>query len=541
MGADVDLRQLAIDRGESARPKTRAGGRVLTRYVLPGLLLAGFAGLIAWASRDLVFPPTAVTVVPVLASENQVHRSAAPLFQAAGWIEPRPTSVRVAALAPGVVEQLLVVEDEPVKAGQPVAELVKDDARLAHERAEADFRLREAELAEAKATLIAARTRHNQPVHLEAPLSEAQAALAKVDTELKNLPHATRRAEAEWELAKTDYEGKLASKGVVAGVEIDRAKRTLDSTKALVAELRERTGSLEKERAALTQRRDSLKTQLELLADETKAQDEAKAKIKAAQARVEQARVVVDEAKLRLDRMTVRSPIDGRVYQLVGEPGATLVGGMGGSSRYDGSTVVTLYRPDMLQVRVDVRFEDIPKVSLGQAVRIDNPALSDPLTGKVLFISSEADIQKNTLQVKVAIDSPPPVFKPEMLVDVTFLAPITPDEAAETSQQTRFYVPRSLIQQGEAGPSVWLADQSAGVARRVPVTLGPADNGELVEVVSGLTASSRLIASPIEGLSDGQRIRVVGETATSEAGVSNRQGSRTLNRLPQGEATHGAR
>ena len=43
--------------------------------------------------------------------------------------------------------------------------------------------------------------------------------------------------------------------------------------------------------------------------------------------------------------------------------------------------------------------------------------------GTVLFISSEADIQKNTLQVKVAIPDPPDVFKPEMLVDVTFLAP----------------------------------------------------------------------------------------------------------------------
>ena len=88
----------------------------------------------------------------------------------------------------------------------------------------------------------------------------------------------------------------------------------------------------------------------------------------------------------------------------------------------DGSTVVTLYRPDMLQARVDVRFEDIPKVALGQKVLINNPALSEPISGKVLFVSSKANIQKNTLEVKVALDKPVPVFKPEMLVNVTHLA-----------------------------------------------------------------------------------------------------------------------
>ena len=73
-----------------------------------------------------------------LASQSAVQQEGTPLFQAAGWIEPRPTPVRVAALAPGVVERLLVVEDQPVKAGEPVAELIKEDAQLAYDRAPAN-------------------------------------------------------------------------------------------------------------------------------------------------------------------------------------------------------------------------------------------------------------------------------------------------------------------------------------------------------------------------------------------------------------------
>jgi RND family efflux transporter MFP subunit len=480
--------------------------------------------LVAWASRDVVFPPRPVEVVLVLATNAASQREGTPLFQAAGWIEPRPTPVRAAALAPGVVQQLLVVEDQSVKAGEPIAELIKDDAQLEYERAIADRDLREAELDEANAALRAATTRLDQPVHLVAALGDADAALAKVDTQLTNLPFEIRRAEAQLEFARTDHDGKQAAAGAVAGRAIDEAHSRLDTAQAMVEELRDREASLANEKRALVARRDALQTQLELLADETKAKDEADARVKAAEARVEQARVAVAEAKLRLDRMTVRSPIDGRVFRLIGHPGARIGSGMTQMTGYDGSTIVTLYRPDMLQVRVDVRFEDIPQVSLGQAVEIDNAALEAPLAGTVLFVSSEADIQKNTLQVKVAIESPPPVFKPEMLVDVTFLAPQRPDAKTAPSSEQHIYVPRSLVRQGEAGSFVWLVDQSAGVARRTPVELGHEAGGGLVEVTRGLVITSRLIATGAEGLSDGERIRITGELAPSVATSSQPSG-----------------
>ena len=68
-------------------------------------------------------------------------------------------------------------------------------------------------------------------------------------------------------------------------------------------------------------------------------------------------------------------------------------------------------------------FEDTPKVSLGQPVRIECPAVPEPLEGQVSFIGSSVDIQRNTLPVKVAIDAPPSVIKPRMLADVVFLSP----------------------------------------------------------------------------------------------------------------------
>lgn len=511
MDNDIDLRELAIDRGSGGRPRNQTGRRLFTRYGLPFALIVGFLSLLAWAGRELLLPPSPVTVMPVLATQAEARPEGTPLFNAAGWVEPRPTPVRVAALAPGVVEQLLVVEDQPVAAGEPVAELIKEDAQLARAAASAAVTLREAELEEARAALEAAETKLEQPVHLEAALGEAEAALAMVATQLENLPFELRRAEQAEEAARASYHGKRDAAGVVAQVQIQTAKSEAESAQALVEELRLRATSLAEEKRARTAQRDALKTQLALRADEIRATRETKARVDAAAARLEQARVDLAERELQLSRMTVRSPIPGRVFRLVGHPGTRVGGGMTQMHGHDGSTIVTLYRPEQLQARVDVRFEDIPKISLQQPVQIDNAALSAPLAGHVLFISSEADIQKNTLQVKVAIPDPPELFKPEMLVDVTFLAPPQSSPLSESSDELRIYVLQQLIETDESGSFVWLADQSAGVARKAPIQTGSAGSNGLVEVTRGLSISSRLIVEGRNGLSDGERIIVTGE------------------------------
>ncbi|MCH2125309.1 MAG: HlyD family efflux transporter periplasmic adaptor subunit [Pirellulaceae bacterium] len=517
MNDQLDIRELAVDR----TPVTIAGPpvqrHIVSRYVLPGGLILGFLCLILWASTNLIFPPQVVTVVPVFSTRAELQAEGTSLFQAAGWVEPRPTPVRVAALAPGVIEKLLVVEDQFVKKGEPIAELVKEDAQLAHDRAQANLQLREAEVEEANATLAAAQIRFEQPVHLAAPLGEAEALLAKTDTEISKLPFKIRQAEADHETAQKDYEGKFAAKQVVAGVEIEIAKNKMDSAVAHLEELHDRDVSLHKEMSALTQRRNALQTQLNLLTDEIEAKELAQAKVKAARARADQARIAVSETSLHLDRMTVRSPIEGRVYRLIVDPGARIGSGMTQMNGHDGSTVVVLYRPQMLQARVDVRFQDIPNVSLNQSVQIDNPALSAPLTGQVLFISSEADIQKNTLEVKVQIPDPPPVFKPDMLVDAMFLATNEPGKIAEQSEVLKFFLMQQLIHQDELGSFVWLADQSAGVAQKVPVRVGTPDSDGLVEVIGDLTVSSRVITRGMDGLQHGDRITIRHENTTPKS------------------------
>jgi HlyD family secretion protein len=172
-----------------------------------------------------------------------------------------------------------------------------------------------------------------------------------------------------------------------------------------------------------------------------------------------------------------------------------------------------LYQPKMLQIRVDVRFEDLPQTGRDQPVLIESPALRKPLNGRVLFPTSFADIQKNTLSVKVVIDDPPEVMKPDMLVDVTFLSPErnadTGSDDSQTSAPMRIYVPQKLVKTDDSASYVWVADLLARTAHRQRVTiLQNSAAGDMAEVTDGLSIASRLIESDTQELTDGDRIEV---------------------------------
>jgi RND family efflux transporter MFP subunit len=305
---------------------------------------------------------------------------------------------------------------------------------------------------------------------------------------------------------------------------------------ATVQELQTRKGRLEAEAAALSARRDTLKQQLDLKIDETRDVDVGEANVKAAEAIVCQAQNAVDTAKLRLERMVIRAPQDGRVLRLVARPGLR-VSGLAPNALQESSTVVTLYDPKLLQLRTDVPLDQVPRVRPGQPVKIETEAVPSGLEGEVLFKTAFTDLQKNTLDVKVAIKDPPADLRPDMLTRCTYLAAPEPGSDAKPSEQLRLLVPGPLVETGEGGSRVWVADQAAGKARARPVKIGQqTGKGDLVEVLEGLTELEKLVVGGREGLKDGERITVTGEDTTQGVEVTTKRGpSKKIKRIIAGE------
>lgn len=511
MVTQVDLSQLAVQRSSTTAAPLKRKRSWPTRWGIPLGIIVGFFGIVGWSARDHWLPAQPVTLVPVILARAEVQKAGTPLFQAAGWIEPRPTAITCSALVEGVVEELLVVEGQAVEVNEPLARLIDADARLNLSEAKSAYELRVAERDAAQAVLTAAQQNVEQPVHLEAAHAEAEAALATLNTEIKNLPFLIQSAEARLNLARQDLEGKKAVAEAIAGRSLQKAQSEFDTATAELSDLQQRGPDLMLQQAAWQRKCEALHTKLKLKTDEIRAQDEANANLAAAEARVAQAQLGIETAQLRLDRMVIKSPIKGRVLALNAQPGARLMG-MSAASQRDASTVVTLYDPEKLQVRADVRLEDVAQVQLGQPVQISTAASKEPFAGHVIAVTSQADIQKNTLQVKVALDKPSEVIRPEMLGQVVFLAPQQLGDKSKGKQDPlRLLVAKELIESGENGSTVWVADSAYGVARRQAVQLGRAGTDQLVDVTQGLTALDKLIVSGREGLSEGSRIRITGD------------------------------
>lgn len=503
-----DLRELALDRAPKQAVR-RNWSRLVIRRLVPGLVLAGFAALFVFAAGEQLLPRKEVTVVPVLVAEaTSASRAGASLFQAAGWVEPRPSPVLVTALTPGVVAEMLVVEGMTVDAGQAVARLVDVDARLALRQAEIARELRLAEKESAAAQLRAARLRHAQPVHLHAALAEAEAELQQTETELAGIPFQLESATARRAFAEENLRGKEAAGDSIAGRLIQQARNELDALDAALRELRDRQPRLEKERDALQRRVAALTSQLELRVEEEREVQAADASDRAAQARLHEADLLIELARLALERTSVRAPCAGRVLAVIARPGTRITEREGGADgATGGGTIITLYDPASLQVRTDVRLENVRDVVEGQPVTITSASLPEPVHGRVLQVTSSANVQKNTLEVKVAIDAAPPELRPEMIVAATFLA--LDGQAAESAVQVvrNLLVPRNLIENGPDGEQVWTVDADNRARRRVVKTGGTDDENSVI-VTGGLNPADKLVDDGRSGLTDGQRVRI---------------------------------
>ncbi len=507
-------------RESARRPERRspAGGtrvplpprRWKTRVLLPLLILGGLGALLAYAARDALIPAVDVEVVPVVVKTG-VAGGGAVTVQAPGWLEPDPFPLAVSALASGVVREVLVLEGEAVEVGQVVARLVEEDAELALRRAEAELGQRRSALRISEATRDAAQRDWDHPIERVRQVAVAEALLVERQGELSQSAAELAAAQARLVELEAEYrrlEG-LHETGQAAPIEFIRAEQQYEVHRALVDAARARQAVVAAHIRGAEAEVVASKKYLELRIPERRALDEAQAEVGRAEAAVAAALAARDEAALTLARMEVRSPVAGVVMTRLVEPGAKL---MLGADTPRAAQVVRLYDPARQQVRVDVPLTEAAAVVLGQEAEVVVDVFPDRVfRGRVTRLVHEADIQKNTLQVKVAIEDPPVDLKPETLARVRFLGRLEADEQAQ-----RLLVPAALVRQTEAGTCVWLADRAGGVAQLRSVVAGTARQGDWVEVREGLRAGDRLIAGDPSRLRAGMRVRIVGEQAVAE-------------------------
>lgn len=439
---------------ESAPPPHRSRA-----WLLPLGILLGFALLFLILFQDRLLPATSVQTTQVIAIPGEaetttptLNQDAAVIFQATGWVEPDPWSVKATALIDGVVDELHVLEGQKVEKGDLLATLIAEDSELALAAAEQELSRRES-----------AREAHC-------------AGIVRTIEEMKGIQAQVTSAIAVREAAK-DRLDRLVRSGTAAVSERDIVDARLDY---------ERVGALV---IAAESKVNEIAAHMNELAYETVSM----------QHMIEAGRVALDQAKLALSRTEVRAPISGRILRLMATPGQKRMLGMDDP---ESSTIAILYDPEKLQVRVDVPLADASQLQIGQATHIRCNLLPDQVFhGKVTRIVGEADIQRNTLQAKVAIDDPEDSLRPEMLCRVEFLEAST--GPANTSRGITLWLPPTALD----GEQVWVIDPDSNRVNAHKVTVGRTRD-EMLEVKAGVLPGSRVVLNP-SGLRNNQRVQAI--------------------------------
>ncbi|MBI5568870.1 MAG: efflux RND transporter periplasmic adaptor subunit [Desulfomonile tiedjei] len=482
-----------------------------TRVALPGALLGGLVALLLVTGYSEVVPAVAVNASPVVAKKVSGPVAGAVTVQAAGWVEADPYKSYVTALTDGIVKEVPVLEGDPVQKDQVVARLVDDDAKLAHELTQARVRELEAALLSTRADLTAAKEEWENPVErnrsigvFDAQVAESKATLeqltAEIDVEAAQLEHAKSQNDR--------FEGLFQSNSI-SEADLIRVRSQYHAQKAKLAATKARQIAVKELIPKYEAELLAAKELMRLRTEERRKLDHSQAAVIKAEATLQQAKTTLAEAKLRLERMEIRSSMDGTVMRRLTVPGSKVLIAVDNAAS---ARVLSLYDPNRLQVRVDVPLGDAAKIGVGQLAEITVEVLPDrTFSGTVTRVLHEANIQKNTLEVKVAIANPEPQLRPEMLARVRFLAKVDP---AADQEKARVFAPDAALRRNGGTTTAWVIrdfNGDRGIASARPVQVGTLKSEGWVEVPEGLQPGDLIVTRSPRELKNGERVRVIGE------------------------------
>lgn len=500
------------ERARAPGPNRPRQGRPALRIIpiaVPLAVGAAISGTVLWSAWPFVRPAREIDVAQVLyngslslqptADTERTNTSAAGV-QAPGWLEADPFLIACSGLADGIIASVDVLEGDFVQQGQIVARLVPDDAELGLASAVAQLARAEATLAEAEAELRASQTNWDHPIDAHRAIEAGRAALAESEAELARLPSmvASARARLVALQEQRDRVRSSSQRNVANDIELILAQQGVEAQRHEVAATEATRGVLEARRERLRAELAFAERHLELRVEDRRRVDAAEANVRRLRADVDQATTRRDEAALELDRMSIRAPVAGYVQRRIKVPGDKLVRMMDSPHS---THVVHLYDPASLQVRVDVPLADAAGVSVGQPCEVIVEVLPDRVfRGEVTRIMHEADLQKNTLQVKVRVIDPDPLLRPEMLTRVKFLRSSTPSRVSgeQSRRDGRLLVPSDAIAQEDDPPVVWLVTdrrRSRGVLEPRPVRIVGRD-GAWTAVDAELHPGDLIAATP---------------------------------------------
>ena len=328
-----------------------------------------------------------------------------------------------------------------------------------------------------------------EPTEMENALDQQKAALAS--------------ALAALQVAKTNLEGARANL-------LNQEANLVKAQAVLANDQRqaERMAELFAKGLVSAQDRDNARTTYESSAAALKAQEAqvqvAKSQIATSESQVGLAETQVQQqnaglrmAQMHVDDTQITAPFSGYVSQRALDVGAA-VSNQAAATSNASVAILVIQDIDPVKVQIEVPERDVPRVRIGNQVRLTADAYPDrTFTGAVARVVHALDPRTRTMGVEVEIPNPGHPLKPGMYARVELLLDVV---------KGALLVPLEAMGGAEGHPSVLVVRD--GKVASVPIRLGAPD-GPRVQVVQGLTLTDRVILQGKELVREGQAVRAV--------------------------------
>ncbi len=197
-----------------------------------------------------------------------------------------------------------------------------------------------------------------------------------------------------------------------------------------------------------------------------------------------------ENSKIKLSKMKVASPFSGVIVDL---------------PYYTQNVRVSTAQPlftvmDYAKMYMEISLPEkyVSDLQSNMKVRLTSYNLQkDTIWGTVTDLSPAISAETRTFKGRIDIDNPSLKLKPGMFVNADIII---------TKKENTIVVPKELVLRNNDSQYVFVIDKS--IAKQREVTTG-IENGNNIEILSGLSKDDRLVVKGFETLKDNSKVRVI--------------------------------
>lgn len=211
--------------------------------------------------------------------------------------------------------------------------------------------------------------------------------------------------------------------------------------------------------------------------------------LKAAKGQLESVTGKYHGAEAQLSYSEIRTPINGVVTDRPLYPGEMAAAG---------TAIVTVMDVSSVIAKAHIPQADAALLKVGDKGTMTVPGLDDPVEGKVTVVSPALDPNSTTVEVWLEAKNPKQQLKPGTSVQLSLTAKTVKDALV---------VPASAVITAADGATAVMIAGSDGKAHQKAVKLGIRQDDD-VQILEGVTASDKVVATGAYGLPDNTKITV---------------------------------